>query len=138
MNVYIYGGKSRQSATEMIVGGNLQPSIDSTYKIPASKGLLIVAYPNQDKIDTELSFNYWVEADKLSEQSVGGGGGSTNNTSGGGSNGGGTGDGGSDTPSEDEESDSLFVILCVAAAVLLLIIIIIVVFVRRRNQEKIK
>lgn len=135
MNVYIYGGKSRQSATEVIVGGNLQPSIDSTYKIPASKGLLIVAYPNQDKIDTELSFNYWVEADKLSEQSVGGGG-STNNTSGGGSNGGGT--DGSDTPSEDEESDSLFIILCVAAGVLLLIIIIIVVFVRRRNQEKIK
>ena len=135
MNVYIYGGKSRQSATEVIVGGNLQPSIDSTYKIPASKGLLIVAYPNQDKIDTELSFNYWVEADKLSEQSVGGGG-SANNISGGGSNGGGT--DGSDTPSEDEESDSLFIILCVAAGVLLLIIIIIVVFVRRRNQEKIK
>ena len=135
MNVYIYGGKSRQSATEVIVGDNLQPSIDSTYKIPASKGLLIVAYPNQDKIDTELSFNYWVEADKLSEQSVGGGG-STNNTSGGGSNGGGI--DGSDTPSEDEDSDSLFIILCVAAGVLLLIIIIIVVFVRRRNQEKIK
>jgi hypothetical protein len=48
MNVYIYGGKNRFSATEEVVSGNTQIKLNRNYTIDISKGFLIVAYPNKD------------------------------------------------------------------------------------------
>lgn len=47
MNVYIYGGSSRFTATESVIAGNQQATVGSTYSISVSKGFLIVAYPNE-------------------------------------------------------------------------------------------
>lgn len=47
MNVYIYGGSSRFTATDSVISGNQQATAGSTYSISVSKGFLIVAYPNE-------------------------------------------------------------------------------------------
>jgi len=60
MNVYIYGGPDRFSATEQITKGNQMPVTGRNYSIPVSKGVLVVAYPNQE-VDTEFEFKYWVD-----------------------------------------------------------------------------
>lgn len=59
MNVYIYGGKDRFSATEKIVDHNDQVTPNKEYSIPYTKGMLVIAFPNKDK-DTELEFKYWI------------------------------------------------------------------------------
>lgn len=50
INVYIYGGKSRNEATVSLVPGNEMPSINEVYMIDASadEGILVVAFPNKD------------------------------------------------------------------------------------------
>jgi len=62
MNVYLYGGKSRFEATESIIDGNNQANVGQTYSIGVDKGILIVAYPNEN-VDTEFGFEYWLEAE---------------------------------------------------------------------------
>lgn len=62
MNVYIYGGSSRTTATESLIPGNEQAEVGKTYEIDVDQGVLIVAYPNEDK-DTDFGFNYWLEAE---------------------------------------------------------------------------
>lgn len=59
IDVYIYGGKDRFSATEMIVEDNKQPEINKEYTVDVENGMLVVAVPKLDK-DTEFAFNYWV------------------------------------------------------------------------------
>jgi len=54
MNVYIYGGKDRFSATENIIEENSQPMINVPYKVDIDTGILVIAYPNKDEKDTEL------------------------------------------------------------------------------------
>lgn len=63
MNVYIYGGKSRMTATESIIAGNAQASAGATYSIGVDKGFLVVAYPTEGGAIGEFGFNYWIEAD---------------------------------------------------------------------------
>lgn len=62
MNVYVYGGQSRLTANETIIPGNGQAAVGQTYSVSVGKGLLIVAYPNENKQNTEFGFNYWLEA----------------------------------------------------------------------------
>lgn len=45
MNVYLYGGKTRDTATESIVEDNLPLEIGKTYSIDYTKGMLLIAYP---------------------------------------------------------------------------------------------
>jgi len=59
MNVYIYGGQSRYDATESIVKDNMQVEVGKNYSFDATKGILVIAYPNQD-VDTDFEFKYWV------------------------------------------------------------------------------
>lgn len=59
MNVYIYGGKDRFSATEKIIDNNDMVTPNQEYSILYTKGMLIVAFPNKDK-DTEFEFKFWV------------------------------------------------------------------------------
>jgi len=67
MNVYLYGGKSRLEATESMISGNNQATIGQTYSIGVEKGIMIVAYPNEDK-ETDFGFEYWLEAELKPEE----------------------------------------------------------------------
>jgi hypothetical protein len=57
MNVYLYGGKDRFSATLPVVQNNEPLTVGQTYKIDSDIGFLLVAYPNLDS-DTEFEFTY--------------------------------------------------------------------------------
>jgi len=46
MNVYLYGGKDRYSATEEIVRDNEAVSVGRTYSTDYTNGFLLVAYPD--------------------------------------------------------------------------------------------
>ena len=48
MNVYIYGGKSRDNATEKIIDFNDQIQLNKEYSIDYNMGMIIVAFPNKD------------------------------------------------------------------------------------------
>lgn len=61
MNVYIYEGTSRDSATKSLVSSNRMPTVGATYSVSASSGIMIIAYPNED-VETDLQFEYWVTA----------------------------------------------------------------------------
>ena len=58
VNVYVYGGADRFSATESVVGDNSMPQIGAEYGADASRGLMVVAFPNKD-VETSFSFDYW-------------------------------------------------------------------------------
>lgn len=65
MNVYLYGGMSRTEATHSIVDGNAQPEIAKLYSIEYSNGMVVVAYPNEQTADqqitTAIEFDYWID-----------------------------------------------------------------------------
>lgn len=67
MNVYLYGGKSRSSAFENMTVNNTQITLGQVYNISAYRGLVLVAYPNEDK-ETEFAFNFWAKAVKKKEE----------------------------------------------------------------------
>ena len=48
MNVFIYGGKSRESAYENITLDNTRVQLNEAFNISAYRGFLVVAYPNKD------------------------------------------------------------------------------------------
>ena len=60
MNVYIYEGNSRENAKKSLVESNEQPIIDQEYVVAPDSGILVVAFPNEEK-ETDLAFDYWVE-----------------------------------------------------------------------------
>ena len=60
MNVYLYGGQDRYSATLPIVENNEVVSLGHTYKVDSETGFLLVAYPNTD-VETEFEFTYTLE-----------------------------------------------------------------------------
>lgn len=62
MNVYLYGGKSRFEATQSMIPGNNQATVGQSYSIGVESGIMIVAYPNENK-ETDFGFEYWLEAD---------------------------------------------------------------------------
>ena len=75
MNVYVYGGRSREEAKVSLVSGNKQPDIDTIYDINYESGILVIAYPDlQADIDVELptnlEFEYWVEAVESGDDNV--------------------------------------------------------------------
>jgi len=59
MNVYAYGGPDRRSATTAVTPGNEPLKVGEEYWFASDKGILLIAYPNQDKV-TDFSFDYWV------------------------------------------------------------------------------
>lgn len=59
MNVFIWEGLDRDSATKSIISGNSQPTLNREYSVSGNSGMLIVVYPNEN-VDTELSFDFWV------------------------------------------------------------------------------
>ena len=63
VNVYVYGGADRFTATESIVPMNAMPTVGVEYGTDASKGILVVAFPNKD-VDTNFSFSYWHQETK--------------------------------------------------------------------------
>ena len=58
MNVYLYGG-DKSEALVSIVNNNEQPATDKIYAVDYKKGMLIVAYPNEQK-NSEFEFEYKV------------------------------------------------------------------------------
>lgn len=60
MNVYLYGGQTRDAATVSVVPNNEMPTIGEVYMVDTSEGdgLLVIAFPNKD-IDTQFEFSYW-------------------------------------------------------------------------------
>ena len=63
MNVYIYEGDSRFTATTPVIEGNGQVSTGKSYSVNYKSGMLIVAYPDANTT-TEFSFTYWISGDK--------------------------------------------------------------------------
>ena len=59
MNVYVYEGIDRETATKSVVDGNAQALAGTTYRVKQDSGLLIISYPDQDK-DAEIDFQYWI------------------------------------------------------------------------------
>ena len=59
MNVFVYVGNSRTTATEPIIDDNERVQLNKNYTIDVEKGLLIVAYPKED-LDADFEFEYWV------------------------------------------------------------------------------
>ena len=67
MNVYIYGGKSRDDAKVSLVPGNAQAAVDTLYYVDYSQGILVVAFPDKQEdpaveMPTHLEFEYWIQA----------------------------------------------------------------------------
>lgn len=63
MNVFIYEGTSRETATKQIVHGNEQPELHRDYTVNKDSGILIVAYPtdpDQEGASTSLDFEYYL------------------------------------------------------------------------------
>lgn len=59
MNVYIYKGKDRYSATEALTNGNKPIVLNQNYTVDVDSGILVVAYPNKD-VSTNFEFKYWI------------------------------------------------------------------------------
>ena len=59
LNVYIYEGDGRDTATTSIIEGNAQVETDTYYSVPYNSNILIVAYPDEGN-DTNLQFSYWI------------------------------------------------------------------------------
>ena len=57
MNVYAYGGLTRETATFPVTAANAALTVGLTYTIAADKGMFLIAYPNQDQ-DTDFEFQY--------------------------------------------------------------------------------
>lgn len=57
MNVFIYGGRNRFTATQQVTPFNEQVLIGKEYSIDATLGFLVVAYPDLET-ETEFEFNY--------------------------------------------------------------------------------
>ena len=55
-------------AKDSIVSGNEQASVGTTYSVGVDKGFLVVAYPDENVQDTQLGFNYWLEAVSKEEE----------------------------------------------------------------------
>lgn len=60
MNVFIYEGTNRLSATKSIVDANKQAQIGKEYRVNFNSGIVIVAFPNKNQ-QTEFEFDYYVE-----------------------------------------------------------------------------
>jgi len=58
MNVHIYNGKDRFSATKSIIPGNTQVISMTNYRVGINEGIFVVAFPNKNKKDTEFEFQY--------------------------------------------------------------------------------
>jgi hypothetical protein len=48
MNIYVYGGADRNNAMESIVIGNAALTPAQTFTIEYTKGMFLVAYPNEN------------------------------------------------------------------------------------------
>jgi len=59
MNVYLWGGKDRESATKWLVKNNQKAKVMYNYTYDAAEGIMMVAYPDKDKVGV-FEFNYWV------------------------------------------------------------------------------
>ena len=57
MNVYLYGGADRFSATMPITKSNEAVTVGTTYRVDSETGFFMVAYPNQG-VATDFEFTY--------------------------------------------------------------------------------
>jgi hypothetical protein len=46
LNVYIYEGDARDTATTSIIEGNAQVETDTYYSVPFNSSILVVAFPD--------------------------------------------------------------------------------------------
>ena len=57
MNVYLYGGADKFSATIPIVQNNEAVTVGQTYRVDSETGFFMVAYPDKE-VDTDFEFTY--------------------------------------------------------------------------------
>ena len=57
MNIYAYGGLTRETATTPITESNAALEEGKSYSIDAQKGIFLIAYPNEGK-ETDFEFTY--------------------------------------------------------------------------------
>ena len=63
ISVYVYIGRSRNSAYDNGTDENEKAKEGKIFSIGIEKGFMVVAVPEMYKYETELHFNYWVEAE---------------------------------------------------------------------------
>ena len=49
-----------------MVEGNAQPKVGTRYSVPSDSSLIIVAIPETNDVQTELTFEYWVDETEYS------------------------------------------------------------------------
>jgi len=60
MNVYIYGGLTRENSTRSVIYFNDMAEEGGMYFTEITNGgIMMVAFPNQN-VATEFSFDYWI------------------------------------------------------------------------------
>jgi len=59
LNVYIYEGDARDTATTSIIDGNAQVETDTYYSVAYNSSILVITYPDEGN-DTRLEFSYWI------------------------------------------------------------------------------
>ena len=59
MNVYMYEGKDRYSASKNLVKYSEQAKVGKRYFVDMDSGIFMVAYPNKDS-ETDFGFKYWL------------------------------------------------------------------------------
>jgi hypothetical protein len=57
MNIYAYGGLTRETAKVPITENNSALKEGKTYTIDATQGIFLIAYPQEGK-DTDFEFTY--------------------------------------------------------------------------------
>ena len=61
VNIHIYKGLDRNSATTPLIRNNLHPNLNENYSVPLDSGILIIAIPAANTYDTDLKFEYWID-----------------------------------------------------------------------------
>ena len=69
MDVYLYGGRSRDNATVSVTPQNKQPEVFVQYSVPKDTGMIIVAYPSEQDVAGTFEFKYWVDEEFVSMRS---------------------------------------------------------------------
>jgi len=67
INIYMYGGTSRDNATEQVVDNNGQAELGVEYSVALDSGILVIAFPNEEDDKMLLALDYWVDARKAVE-----------------------------------------------------------------------
>ena len=69
MNVYLYEGKDREDMGDNLEKYDGTMKVDKLYTVDPRDGMVLIAYPNKNKV-TEFEFEYYLVADDFISSSI--------------------------------------------------------------------